>query len=171
MKFEARIHADQVIHALLRAPKTVGRHLVRALDRSAHELARTAKRGAPKAFSTTANSIQVLRESDFSRVIAPQTDYAGAVEHGTGLFGPEGLPSGKMPPVQSLIDWIRVKRIEPDNGLMDEEDLAFLIGQAIARRGTPAQPFMRPALEATESRFQQLVRDGVAQGLKEVAAQ
>lgn len=168
MRFEHSIQADTVVQALLRSPKTVAPHLVRALDRGAQELARDERRAAPKAFSVLAGGIQVLRETRFSRVVAPSANYAGAIEDGTGVFGPRQAASGKMPPVRSLLDWIKVKRIEPADPDMDIEDLAFVISRSIAARGTPPQPFVRPSLEAKTARLTQLMVAAAEAGLREV---
>jgi hypothetical protein len=47
---------------------------------------------------------------------------------------------------------------------------AFLIARAISRRGTRAQPYMRPAAEQMRSRVFALLNEGVDAGLREVFA-
>lgn len=108
-------------------------------SRGAQLIARDMKRGAPKAFSILTNAIRVLRNgmADYSAVAG--TDYSVMPETGTG-------PGGN-PPVQALKDWIRVKRITPRDPHMDVDDLAFVIGRSIRRKGTPKQPYAQPALD------------------------
>jgi hypothetical protein len=124
------------------------RNLRTAVQRSIVEMARTARRNAPKAFSTLTQSISFFMSLDgLEGTARPAVNYGAAVERGTGRFGPSGRASGKFPPLQPLIDWIRVKRIQPDDPAMDQEDLAWLFARAIAMRGTPKQPYMVPAFD------------------------
>jgi hypothetical protein len=47
------------------------------------------------------------------------------------------------------------------------ESATFLIARSIGRKGTKAQPYMKPAAEQTTDRVYQLVNEGVSKGLKE----
>jgi len=142
-----------------RAPSILLRHIDAGLGRGALEVSREARRQAPKAFSTLTQSISVDRERPLHYVVAPSVDYAGIVE--------QGGDSGGFPPQQALLDWIRVKGITPDDPEMDENDLAFVIGQSILNNGTPAQPYMAPALKAKRTRVFELVQRGARRGLRE----
>lgn len=54
----------------------------------------------------------------------------------------EGRKAGKFPPVNKILDWIKIKPVLPtpmENGkLPTEEQLAFLISRKIANEGIPA---------------------------------
>lgn len=163
--FGASAHIDSaaVIAALRNMPQVMDKHLERGLDRGAHEVAREEKRAAPKAFTTLTNSINVLRTRPMERVITPGVDYAEMVEQGTG-------PGGN-PPMQSLLDWIRVKRIEPRSPGMDLHDLAFVIGRSIREKGTRPHPFAAPTHQRMQDRVVELVRLSAINGLREVGLQ
>lgn len=137
------------------------------IGRVAEEGAREAKRRAPKAASTLTNSIRAARRSSLEYEVSAGADYAPMVERGTGLWGPAGRPSNKIPPLQSLTDWIRVRRITPDDPDMDVEELALLIGRSIAARGTPKQPFMAPAYADMQRRGRRIVERSLRRGLRE----
>lgn len=144
----------QVSETLRRLPDEVDR----AIGRGAQEVAVEARGGAPKAFSTLAQSILVRREGQADYSVIAGARYARYVEKGTG-------PGGK-PPLQALRDWIRIKRIEPADPTMDREQLAHLLQRSIAKRGTRAQPFMQPALEAKLPRIRELLEQAVTRGLR-----
>lgn len=149
IEFRIEHNAGQVAELSRRAPDRVEVALGRAFSRAAHELARKAKRRAPKAHSHLVNSIIVTRLGRVDYLIGSGMDYAYMVHEGTG--------SGGNPPRQVLLDWIRVKGITPNNPDMSMDDLAFLIGRSIRGKGTPAQPFLRDALEAHRPRIEELV--------------
>lgn len=127
-----------------------------ALGRGAAEVAREAKINAPKAFSTLTNAILDSRMDKASYKVSANTAYAPYVEDGSG--------PGGFPPLQSLMDWIRVKRIAPYRAGMSDESLAFLIRRSIEQHGINAEPYMAPALESKASRLQDLVDAAVNRG-------
>lgn len=131
--------------ALRRKPVELTRELSLTIGRIVLEMARTAKRHAPKATSQLVNSISSVQPNALEGLVFAGVAHAQAVEQGTGVFGVAVRPSGKTPPVQRIEDWIKVRRITPRDPKMDTRDLAWAIAQAIGRTGTPAQPFMRPA--------------------------
>ena len=72
-------------------------------------------------------------------------DYWKYVEYGRG--------PGRMPPIDKIEDWIRVKPIIPNsqNGkIPDTRQLAFLIARKIGREGTPAQKPLTNTLYSEE---------------------
>ena len=158
MKVQISHNAREVRQAIAKKPRAVMAALDRKMGRGAQEVAREARRGAPKAESLLTNSIHVFRhgEADYS-VFAGQ-EYAPYVEGGTG--------PGGTPPDQSLEDWIRVQGITPRDPDMDMDDLVYVIGRSIREHGTPAQPFMGPALDKTRDRLAVLHAQGVAEGLR-----
>lgn len=170
MRLDYSTDMDRIVQAMRKAPRVMGKHLRHGMDRAALELSRSARRKAPKATSQLVNSIGIERPGQFSRVIAPASEHGAYQELGTGIYGPGGIPSGKMPPMQSLRDWIRTAGIEPRDPSMDTDDLAFVIGRSIAEKGTHAQPFMKPAFEEGQDRAFEVIRRSAEDGLREVAA-
>ena len=86
-----------------------------------------------------------VNEGKFS-IIFNLEEYWKYVEYGRG--------PGKMPPIQSIENWISVKPIIPDavNGKVpDTRQLAFLIARKIANEGTPAQKPLARTLWSDES--------------------
>lgn len=143
----AKLGSDRMAEALHRAPGIIERYAEAGLDEAAAKIARTAKLEAPKASTVLTNSIKVRAPSRFKRIISPGTDYADYVNEGTGIYGPKHSASGKLPPVQSILDWIRWCRIKPRTEGMTEHALAFLIAHGIARKGTRKNAFMDRAAE------------------------
>lgn len=152
------IHSDNLMRALLQAPDKLEKEMGNATLRNIKEIARSARDKAPKAFTTLTQSINDVMISAYEGLIAPTVDYAQAVE--------EGTDGGAMPPVQNILDWIRVRNIEPNHPDMDQEDLAFVIAQSIAVRGTPAQPYMEPALEDNRGRAERRYNEAIERALQ-----
>ena len=63
-----------------------------------------------------------------------------------------GRKAGKMPPIQSIYQWIQEKgsmqsKIKnAKNKITATKSLAYVIARKIAKKGTPKQPFVNPAL-------------------------
>lgn len=146
--------------ALKRAPSLVLRELDRSLARGAKEIARDARDRAPKATSGLTQSILATRIGQADHVVQATAGHARAVE--------QGRRPGPMPPVQSIEDWMKARRIGSSDP-RERRRSAFAIARAIGRRGTRAQPFMRPALEENRSRLDQLMREGTARAIDKVA--
>ena len=70
-------------------------------------------------------------------------EYAPWVEYGTRPH---------FPPVAAIADWAR--RVIGDGS----RSTAFLIARAISRRGTKAQPYLRPALDTNRRTIRNLYR-------------
>lgn len=132
----------------------------REIKRGALELAREARARAPKAFSTLTQSITMRHRGVADYEVTAGTDYAVAVEKGTG--------PGARPKPMRLYYWIRVHGIKPRDERMDERDLAFAISRSIFRKGTRSRPFMGPAFDAKRDRLRELMQRGVASGLQEM---
>lgn len=150
------IDSRNVMAAMLRAPRSVATHVGRKLARGALEVAREARRVAPKAFTTLAQSIRDSRVSPFEFMVAPGVNYGRMVE--------EETKPGKMPNPDALIPW--VQRVLGARG-KEAEDKAFMIARSIARNGTKAQPYMKPTAEKMGGRVFELVDQGVTDGLHE----
>jgi len=155
VNIEIRHTIPRFIEAMRRAPDVVMSEVDRVVGRVAIEGAREAKREAPKALSELVNSIRNQQVGlAFHRIVAA-AGHARHVEEGTG--------PGGWPPREAIRRWIRIAGITSRTGA-DEAGLAFLISRAIARRGTPAQPFMAPARETSIQRLQALLPGALRRG-------
>lgn len=153
------VESKTIERALRAAPHVMKRNLSRGVSRATQEVAREAKRLAPKAETTLTNSIKALQPHPLMGEVVSGADYSAMVE--------EGTEAGGRPSLQTMMDWIRVRGITPNDPNMDIEDLAFLMRRSIAAKGTKAQPFMAPAFEKKESRVHYLIRRAAAQGMRE----
>ena len=156
--FSLSIHSDNLMRALLQVPDKLEKEMGNATLRNVKEIARSAREKAPKAFTTLTQSINDVMVSAYEGLIAPTVDYAQAVE--------EGTDGGAMPPVQNILDWIRVRNIEPNDSEMDQEDLAFTVARSLAHRGTPEQPYMEPALEDNRDRAERRYNEAIERALQ-----
>ena len=154
------IKDEKVLRAFKKFPSAMISNVSRGLHRGALEISREARKEAPKAFSNLTNSITVKKQSDIRYLVGSGLNYAGAVE--------QGAESGGSPSHDAMLSWIKTKGISPNDSEMSEEDLAYVMARSIARKGTPKQPYLEPALKAKESRVIKLVREGAAKGLREV---
>lgn len=79
-----------------------------------------------------------------------------------------GRRPGKFPPIDDILDWIRVKGIQPRDSKTTERQLAFLFARKIAQSGTDVFQGKREGLDvddAIEVRLQKFFRD-MAKGFK-----
>ena len=83
------------------------------------------------------NSIKVTKGFRMSRRVETQSGY--------GLYVEFGRSSGNMPPVKSIIPWVR-RKLGIRNPIIAKR-IAYAIAKGIGERGTKAQPFLRPAYE------------------------
>lgn len=140
-------NSDKLAEAFLKAPVQLEKNIDRAINSVMYPIARTAREKAPKAFTTLAIGIQVHRPSTLEGIVAPSSNYAEDVERGTGIYGPAGTPSGKMPPVQNILDWAKVIGLVPQQPGETLRQTAYAIARHIATTGTRPHPYMEPALE------------------------
>lgn len=150
------IDTQRVREAFKRAPQVMERTIDVKLARGAEEVARAAKRGAPKAFSNLVNSIRAQRVGALHYEVSEGMNYGRAVEEGTRPH---------FPNPDALRPW--VERVLGVSG-KEADDKAWMIARAISKRGTRAQPYMQPAADANRSRLFELVQQGVDEGLREV---
>lgn len=149
-------------------PGLLRMNVIAALDRGAAEVAREARRLAPKAFTTLTNSIRAQTTGEFERTVAPGVNYAAYVEQGSGpaIGKPRYMPN----PVH-LQAWVKLRagiRITGKKGSaqrrsqFDEiRDRAWALARYIQAHGTKPQPFMAPAAANKESRVKQLLANAV----------
>lgn len=86
--------------------------------------------------STTGNlrrSVQKHEVSAERGVVAVDERYGGAVEF--------GRKPGKMPPIDAIERWAQLK--------LSTSGLGFVIARKIGRKGTKANPFVKPAYESS----------------------
>ncbi len=145
---------------LPRMPDVFRRHMSRGVHRAALEVGREERRAAPKAFSTLANSIKESRIGEFAWAVSPSAEHADYMEQGTR--------PGAFPPPESIMAWLEVKRITPNDDSTSMRSLAFLIGRSIQRKGIRKQPFAAPTAEKMEPRVYQILRQSAAAGLREM---
>ena len=161
MSLRLSIEIDQgnLLAAVKRVPVALKKHSERAISRIVQNIARSARRRAPKATSQLTQSIRGKRINALSGIIGAHTRYAKAVERGS-------LPGG-FPPLDDLVQWIRVKNIQPRDSEMSDRDLAYVIARSIARKGTKPQPYMEPALEAHRQKAAQRMNAAINAALQE----
>lgn len=161
------IDTERAMEAFRMAPAVMERHVDGALEQGAQYVARAARERAPKFHSTLTNSIRAERvpEALPPGVLAWQArtgvNYARYVEEGIGpmLNSPPGITNG-------LLEWVRAK-FAPENDKALSR-IAFAVAFAIQRRGIKPRPYMAPAMEASEARVRQLMRQAVQAGMAEV---
>lgn len=91
--------------------------------------------------------------------VESNANYSSYVENGRG--------KGKFPPLDKIARWAKLKGLTKNENLKDNNTkrVVYFIGRKIARFGTKAQPFMRPALEKNQPGFFAGLR--IALGLRE----
>lgn len=175
--FSITVDISRARDALGRTPAAVARAVEVKLARGAEEVARDAKRNAPKLFSNLMNSIRAQRIGALHYEVTTGVNYARGVEEGTG---PAAGKARYFPNVASLQQYLMhapsyrrfsLKRAG-SRGRSDQEMDTIWRAKAwawhIYNHGTRAQPYMQPAAEANRSRLFELVQQGVDEGLKEV---
>ena len=86
-------------------------------------------------------------------------------------------PGAKMPPVEAIENWIKVRKILPRPVTLKSgkqrvptiQQLAYVIARSISRRGIAPRPFMRETIAETVETFQDklsaAIRDDVLENL------
>lgn len=126
--------ADAVVRGLQRYQERIRAEAVKGLAEEALKVQKNAKENLTESgavhMGRLRSSIKV-RSKASGKVweIYTNVNYAKAVEFGSRPH---------FPPIAPLSDWSRKKL---------GQDLGFVIARKIAREGTPAKPYMFPALE------------------------
>lgn len=157
---DVRIEIDdrRLLQALRQTPERIMPRLEAALARGAMEIARAARRKAPKAFSTLTNSIRDFQVGPGHFRISPGVNYAPFVELGRA--------PGKVPGTRNgLREWVKQKT-GLSGAALDRR--TFAVARSIARKGIRPRPFMAPAAEENADRVRELVRAAGEQALREV---
>jgi HK97 gp10 family phage protein len=177
MKITVHLDAAALRRGLKKLPRVMRRHIGAAVAQSAAEIAVEAKDRAPKSLSNLVNSIVAAREDDWAWVVRPGVQYAAHVEYGTG---PAAGKAKYYPNPDNLLQYLmtspkargfsRFKRSE--RGRLEQEMALARRAQAFAwwiyQRGTKAQPFMGPAVEAKRDACVGYIRAAVDTGLREI---
>lgn len=83
---------------------------------------------------------------------------------GYGRYVNEGRrPGAKMPPVQPILEWIRVRRIRTPQ--YTQPQLAWAIAKSISKKGIKPTPFIENSIEFALTNFQDEIRAGLVEGL------
>lgn len=109
--------------------------IITGIEKTLDACIETAVEKAPEAFGKLRDSIRKGQKYYGKRVLwrewgSYNCKYSLFVEVGTGPH---------MPPVDALKPWAALK--------LGDENLAWPIAIKISREGTPAQPFLRPAMD------------------------
>lgn len=77
----------------------------------------------------------------------------------------KGRSAGKWPPIDKILDWIRVKPVIPrpdENGkLPTEEQLAFLIARKIGNEGTVGTGDLQATVEAVNAKYMIMLQEAL----------
>lgn len=171
MNFEFNLDDAQLRLAVQKSPQTVKTILGQHLDRAAAAVAAAEKREAPKgASSQLVNSVHVAVTGPLERMVMPATDYAPYVHGGRkpGRYPNmnEGSPFYEW--VKSIVIGRRAARRK--GGKRAVEDAVFLIGRSIRNKGIDPDEFIPRSFDASRSRVEKLMRDGIEAGIKAVLA-
>lgn len=153
------------------APQTMTTILGQYLDRAAGAVAAAEKVEAPKgASSQLVNSVHVAVTGPLERMVLPGVDYAPYVHRGRkpGRYPNmnEGSPFYEW--VKSIVIGRRAARRK--GGKRAVEDAVFLIGRSIRNKGIDPNDFIPRSFDASRSRVEKLMRDGIEAGIKAVLA-
>ena len=131
MAFEIQVSGiKEAVDYFDKIPSLLNKGIAKALNHAAESIAKYASEKAPKDTGRMLRGIDVTQkatENNLLAVVAPKDKYAIFVEKGTRPH---------FPPVSALEGWAQRHGIP-----------AFLVARAISRRGTKAQPFMKPAAD------------------------
>ncbi|MEI8634721.1 hypothetical protein P4S72_27150 [Vibrio sp. PP-XX7] len=143
--------------AFRHAPEQLNQSLKAGVQSAGLFVARAAREEAPKAESTLIHSIRANVTGTLERMITSHLNYNGMVV--------TGAPSQGMPPVRSILDWIRVKHIQPHNPNQSQRDLAFMMARSIAAKGSAGNDFYDRAADATQDQVTDILYASVRHGL------
>ncbi|EGR1038392.1 hypothetical protein EFU28_01230 [Vibrio cholerae] len=157
-ELSVEINHSALDEAFRTAPDVLNKHLKAGISTAGSLVSRTAREEAPKAETTLTHSIRSNVVGELQRMITSSLRYNAFVAQGTDAQG--------VPPVQSVLDWVRVKRIQPKHPKADQRDLAFMIARSIAKNGTQGNDFYDRAAEQTQDQVADILKRSVNDGLR-----
>lgn len=157
-ELSVNLQTSALDEAFREAPGLLIQALKAGISRSGSEVSRAAREEAPKAESTLTHSIRSNVVGELQRMIISNLNYNQHVVNDTGRQG--------VPPMQSILDWVKVKRLKPHNPKHTQSDLAFMIARSIARNGTTPNDFYDRAADQTSDRVADILNASVTAGLR-----
>lgn len=138
------------------------------VSRYTKEMRALAARTAPKAHGNLRKGIEYEISSDgLTGTVSSTAPYARWVE-GYDSNYQRGRGPGKWPPFEPIYEWVLFRRLDI-KWQMTPRSATYLVRRKIAQKGTPAQPHMKPAFEATAPKFEQAMSQVVDQAAREVS--
>lgn len=111
-----------------------------------------ARKKAPKAFGKLREGVQERFENDgLTGVVTSTAPYAMWVE-GFDSGYTLGRKPGRWPPFDPIYAWVILRRLDI-KWKMTPRNATFLVRRKIAKKGTPAQPHIKPAFEVVGPEF------------------
>ena len=119
-----------------------------------NDMRKNVKKNKSMAFSRLLNSIDAPQKLGHAH-------YRGGPSAKHGFYVEHGRSPGKAPPQKAIRDWMRVKGIRLPEKQMQQ--VAFLIGRKIAKKGTKPRPFVAPVARQKQWRddYARLVANGI----------
>jgi len=152
------LQTSMLDEALRTAPDIINKRLKAGISTAGSLVSKTVREETPKGETTLTHSIKSQMKGELQRMITSSLRYNAFVTQGTDAQG--------MPPVQSVLDWVRVKRIQPKHPKADQRDLAFMIARSIAKNGTQGNDFYDRAAEQTQDQVADILKRSVNDGLR-----
>jgi HK97 gp10 family phage protein len=172
MTLAVDVNSKEVQKALKQIVRATRTRLKSEVRKAAISTRSKAKKFAPKASNTLRRSIKNTRPKVDGRSISAEVYsealYAPFVEGRQHTFrGAYGMTSvvgvgrgpGKMPPAEPIKAWLKTKGLPPE--------MLFPVRRKIGKRGTKAQPFMRPAVQQVRPVFIKACEDAINHAARE----
>jgi len=122
-----------------------------------------ARRTAPKSTGNLTRSGRILVRSN-EQIVEFNALYAWYAEHGRN--------PGRRPPLEPILDWVHKRGLggtysvgshrrtgNYTSQIKEDRAIAFLIQRSIGKKGTRAQPYLKPAFEREKPYFIQRMRE------------
>ena len=121
--------------------KAVGQSIVSGAQKNLKKNKTTAFGQLSASGSTYADSVSKTVEAGFTARHAPFVEF--------------GRKSGRMPKIEVLKAWVRRKLRVKEK---EVNSVTFAVARKIAREGTRAQPFLRPAYEDVQKKIESIMK-------------
>lgn len=151
---------DEFQRGIAQSPKNMEKRMTRGMYDSVKRVERTAREKAPRGVSSPG-----LKNSILGKVLFWHTGEVGVlnrIRHARAVE--EGSRPHPVPP-SALYKWARIKL-----GAKDYKGVAVAVARKIARVGTKAQPYLRPAIEENERWIVKRFTDAIDDILMDIAS-